>query len=203
MTQARRPRADAQRNRARVLAAAREAFATDGPSVSLDDIARRAGVGAGTVHRHFPSKEELFRAVIADRLEELTGVAGDLANAPDPGAAFFDFFHRLGRDAGHNLALSAALTDAGSIGDLVLEAGRELGTALAVLLQRAQAVGAVRSDVDTADLHAMLAGAIVMEQRLGPGAAGRGLAVVADGLRQVGRPERASGGRPSEWNQER
>jgi AcrR family transcriptional regulator len=183
MTQARRPRADAQRNRARVLSAAREAFAADGPAVSLDDIARRAGVGAGTVHRHFPTKDELFRAVIADRLAELAAVARDLAGAADPGAAFFDFFHRLGRDAGQNLALSAALTDSAAVGDLVLDAGRELTAALAVLLTRAQEVGAVRSDIDTADLHAMLAGAIVMEQRLAPGAKGRGLGVVADGLR--------------------
>jgi AcrR family transcriptional regulator len=183
MAQPRRPRADAQRNRARVLSAARAAFEVDGPAVSLDDIARRAGVGAGTVHRHFPTKEELFRAVIADRLAELTTVARDLGAAADPGPAFFDFFYRLGHDAGQNLAISAALTDSAAVGDLVLDAGRDLTTALAALLARAQESGAVRSDIDTADLHAMLAGAIVMEQRLGPDAKGRGLGVVADGLR--------------------
>src|SRR5215472_3500974 len=65
-------RADAQRNRARVLQAARRAFAAEGVSVPLDEIARRAGVGAGTVYRHFPSKEALFEAVVHDRLRQLT-----------------------------------------------------------------------------------------------------------------------------------
>lgn len=185
----RRPlRADARRNRERVLAAAREVFATEGPSVGLDEIARRAGVGAGTVHRHFPTKEELFKAVIADRLLDLATQAEALGGATDPGAAFFAFFHRLAAEARPNLALSAALTDGAghdaALGESILQAGQSLQRALAVLLDRAQRAGAVRADIDAADLHAIIAGALVMEQQLAsPSAAGRGLAVVAAGLR--------------------
>lgn len=68
-------RADARRNRERVLAAAQEAFAAEGISVPLDEIARRAGVGAGTVYRHFPTKEALFAAAIVDRVDRMTGRA--------------------------------------------------------------------------------------------------------------------------------
>src|SRR5690242_19730377 len=100
----RRPRADAVRNRQRVLSAAREAFAESGPAVSLDDVARRAGVGPGTVHRHFPTKDALFAAVIADRLQDLSTRASQLSGSPDPGAAFFDFFHVLATEAAQNLA---------------------------------------------------------------------------------------------------
>jgi AcrR family transcriptional regulator len=163
--------------------AARAAFAAEGPSVSLDDIAHRAGVGPGTVHRHFPTKDELFRAVIADRLQELTTAARELAEAADPGAAFFAFFHRLADDARHNLALAAALATSADAGEAVLDAGVSLAAAVAVLLARAQQAGAVRGDVDTVDLHAIIAGALVMEQRLPPTSQGRGLTVVADGLR--------------------
>jgi AcrR family transcriptional regulator len=179
------PRADARRNRERVLVAAREAFATEGPLVSLDGIARRAGVGAGTVHRHFPTKDELLEAVIAERLHDLAGAAQKLAGAADPGEAFFAFFYRLADDARQNLALFAAFAAPNDARESMLEAGESLSAALAVLLARAQESGAVRSDIDVADLHAIMAGALVMEQRLSsPDSRGRGLAVVADGLRR-------------------
>jgi len=173
-------RADARRNRERVLAAAREAFAEEGPAVGLDDIARRAGVGAGTVHRHFPTKDELFKAVIADRLGELARAAQPLVDADDPGAAFFGFFERLAGQARENLALSAALSSPVDLDDPAFEAGASLQGALAVLLDRAQRAGAVRTDLRAGDLHGIIAGALAMEQRLAPGL---GLAVVMDGLR--------------------
>ncbi|WEO92928.1 TetR family transcriptional regulator [Streptomyces sp. FXJ1.172] len=166
-----------------MLTAARAAFAVEGPSVSLDDIARRAGVGAGTVHRHFPTKDELFKAVIADRLHELTTAARELAYATEPGEAFFAFFHQLSAAARHNLALSAALASPVNTDNAVLDAGATLNDAVADLLARAQATGAVRSDIDAADLHAIIAGALAMEERLTPGSQGRGLAVIVDGLR--------------------
>jgi AcrR family transcriptional regulator len=179
------PRADAVRNRERVLAAARDAFAADGPAVSLDDVARRAGVGAGTVHRHFPTKDALFVAVIADRLQRLAADAGNLAGAEDPGAAFFAFFAELADQARENLALSAALAVAGdgAATDALRAAGAPLAEALAVLLTRAQDARAVRADITVGDLHAILAGALLAEQRLDPASRGRGLRVVADGLR--------------------
>ncbi|MFL6118403.1 TetR/AcrR family transcriptional regulator [Actinophytocola sp.] len=180
----RRPRADALRNRERVLAVARDAFATDGPSISLDEIARRAGLGAGTVHRHFPTKQELLAAVIAERLAGLAEDARRRAEARDAGQAFFDFFRQLVDSARDHLALTAAFTTADDVADSVRDAGGHLAEALRVLLERAQRLGAVRTDVGIGELHAIIAGTLVMEQRLPtPAARGRGVAVVLDGLR--------------------
>src|SRR5260370_4133101 len=80
-------RADARRNRARVLEVAQAVFATEGLAVPIDEIARRAGVGAGTVYRHFPTKEALFEAIVISRVERLTEEGGSLASAEDPGPA--------------------------------------------------------------------------------------------------------------------
>lgn len=92
-------RADARRNRQRILDAARAAFAEAGRAVPLDEIAARAGVGPGTVYRHFPTKEALFQAVVAERVGDLVAEAQRLAGANDPGAAFFAFLSRLGAEA--------------------------------------------------------------------------------------------------------
>ncbi|MEV6136874.1 helix-turn-helix domain-containing protein [Nocardia sp. NPDC051990] len=82
-------RVDARRNRALVLAAAQRAFAEHGTSVSLAEVARRAGVGAGTVYRHFPTKTDLLEAVMQQRIDRLATLAVESLDAPDPGAAFF------------------------------------------------------------------------------------------------------------------
>src|SRR5258707_13608945 len=92
-------RADARRNREKVLHAAREAFAASGLGVPLDEIAARAGVGPGTVYRHFPTKEALFKAVIAARIEDLIADARARSGVADPGAAFFGFLARVGQEA--------------------------------------------------------------------------------------------------------
>src|SRR5215469_1716418 len=84
----REQRADARRNRERVLRTAQQAFAAEGLSVSLDEIARRAGVGPGTVHRHFPAKEALYLAVATDMLQQLVAEAEVLAATGDPAAVF-------------------------------------------------------------------------------------------------------------------
>lgn len=180
----RRPRADALRNRERVLAAAREAFATDGPSTSLDEIARRAGLGPGTLHRHFPTKQALLTAVIADRLGSLAETATQLADAADPGAAFFAFFDRLVAAARDHLALAAVFTTPDELGDATREAGIRLTSSLRILLQHAQQDGAVRPDINIGELHAIIAGALTIEQRLpSPASRGRGIAVILDGLK--------------------
>src|ERR1700734_2354819 len=99
-TTAGRPlRADAARNREKVLRAAREAFAESGYGVPLDEIATRAGVGPGTVYRHFPAKEALFEAVVTSRIEDLIADARSRAGAADPGAAFFGFLARLAEES--------------------------------------------------------------------------------------------------------
>src|SRR3954470_16851858 len=88
-------RADAVRNRERVLEVAYETFAEEGLSVPIDEIARRAGVGAGTVYRHFPTKEPLFEAIASDRIQYLIDSAARFAEAQDPGEAFLGYLALL------------------------------------------------------------------------------------------------------------
>src|SRR5258708_18894950 len=109
-------RADARRNRTRVLQAAQQAFATEGLAVPLDEIARLAGVGAGTVYRHFPTKEALFEAVLVDRLEGLVEDARAARGAADAGQAFYAFVTHLVSHANTKKDLADALAGAG--GDL-------------------------------------------------------------------------------------
>src|SRR3954468_23119148 len=80
-------RADARRNRERILAAAREAFANDGREVQMPDIARGAGVGVGTLYRHFPAKEDLVRALVQDKVEAAIATAREALESDDPGEA--------------------------------------------------------------------------------------------------------------------
>ena len=177
-------RADAVRNRAKVLDAARAAFAAQGLAVSLDEIARRAGVGAGTVYRHFPTKEALFEAVIADRLLVFAEDAeARLASDGDPGAEFYGFFYALIADSEEKSDLADALTAAGAaLRPETLEAGRRLTTALGGLLERAQRAGSVRADVGTTELHALVVGAMAAEKRAG-GEPGKLTRIIGDGLR--------------------
>ena len=107
VSQTRPLRADARRNRDRVLEAALAAFGTEGSDVSLDEIARRAGVGAGTVYRHFPTKEALFEAVVFDRIGELVEEARALLDDPDPGRAFSSFAERLACEGALKRAISS------------------------------------------------------------------------------------------------
>jgi AcrR family transcriptional regulator len=196
-TRAARPlRADAQRNRTRVLEAARRAFAAEGLAVPLDEIARRAGVGAGTVYRHFPSKEALFEAVVVDRLERLAEVGraalAEAASDAAAGPAFFGFFETVVADAHEKMDLADALSGAGvNLCEATQIAGRDLADVLGALMARAQAVGAVRTDVDLTDLHALTLGAVTAERRQSDAAdttrmahrIGRATRVICDGLR--------------------
>jgi AcrR family transcriptional regulator len=175
-------RADALRNREKVLQAAREAFATRGYGVPLDEIASLAGVGPGTVYRHFPSKESLFEAVVAARVQDLIDDAQARAAAADPGAAFFGFLGRMGSEAAAKRDLPEAISVDGA-------AQETFRAAFGVLLSRAQRVGAVRADITLLDLVVLLKGMMRSLQEVPPGAAGaaqrdRLVAVLADGLRQ-------------------
>ena len=102
-------RADAARNRARVLETAYETFAAEGLSVPIDEIARRAGVGAGTVYRHFPTKEDLFGAVVESRLRHIIDAGHALLDDPGPGEALFMFLRSMVLDFG---ATDQGLVDA-------------------------------------------------------------------------------------------
>ena len=173
-------RADARRNRARVLEVAAEAFATEGLSVPVHEIARRAGVGTGTVGRHFPTKEALFEASMRHRVDELTARAAALEEQEGPGAAFSSFFTAVVRAGAADRGLAERLAAvAGDGAALDARVGADvLCEHLGRLLDRAQAAGAVRPDVTLADVEALMVA--VMSRGGAPEAL---IAVVADGLR--------------------
>jgi AcrR family transcriptional regulator len=177
-------RADAVRNRAKVLDAARAAFAAEGPGVALDEIARRAGVGAGTVYRHFPTKEALFEAVIVDRMIALAEDAeARLAGDGEAAAEFFGFFFTLIEDAERKADLAGALMSTGiGLQPETLRAAERLSDAFQSLLARAQRAGAVRADVAVDDLHALVVGALAAEKRAA-GERGKLMRIIGDGLR--------------------
>ncbi|GAA0351601.1 TetR/AcrR family transcriptional regulator [Actinoallomurus spadix] len=184
-------RADALRNRARVLEAAEAVFAEHGTTASTEQVARRAGVGVGTVFRHFPTKEALLEAVFVARLDRLATEADALMSAEDPGAAFFGFFARVVDHAATKNALSAALAEAGvDVRASTAGTGRELRRALGALLGRAQEAGAVRSDVGLPEILTLLVGASQAAEHVGgdAGVRARALAVVFDGLRAAPDP---------------
>jgi AcrR family transcriptional regulator len=180
-------RADARRNRDKVLAAARAAFAEHGFAVPLDDIAAAAGVGPGTVYRHFPTKEALFEAVSLARVQDLVADARERAGATDPGAAFDGFLARVAEEAGAKRDLPDALGGVGASG--MAEVVKELHEALGVLLGRAQAAGVVRPELTVPDLIALFKGMLAtVRTDPDPGLSERVFAVVRDGLRTPGKP---------------
>jgi AcrR family transcriptional regulator len=182
----RKLRADAARNRERVLEAAREVFAEHGVTVPIDDVARRAGVGVGTVYRHFPAKENLFEAILVDSISKMGASAREAAESEDPGPAFFDFLELLGTSGGENMALVDALDASGyDIKHASLTHKQDFEAAFAELLARAQEAGAVRADVELMDVLT-LCGSACRAGGAGDGGRDRSrrlVAIVADGLR--------------------
>jgi AcrR family transcriptional regulator len=192
-------RADARRNRQRLLAAARAAFTEHGADASLDDIARLAGVGSGTLYRHFPTREALVEAVYRDQVEALCAHGYELLDTLPPGDALAAWLRALADYVATKRGLSSALQGImGADGSQVFAACKEsLNAAATALLTRAQESGAVRPDADAKDLLRLVhAIAVAIEQD--PPAADRLLTLVMDGLRHqapgAGRP--AGGGRP-------
>jgi AcrR family transcriptional regulator len=179
-------RADARRNRARLLAVAEDVFAARGPAASTEDIAAAAGVGIGTLFRHFPTKEALLEAVFVERLRRLADEANRLASQPDDGQAFFTFFHDVLAQARGGTAMADALSNAGvDLAHTAADVKRDLTQGLEHLLSSAQQAGAVRPDIGIAELLALLVGASRALQQLGGDAdlEARTLGVILDGLR--------------------
>ncbi|MFK4038272.1 TetR/AcrR family transcriptional regulator [Nonomuraea wenchangensis] len=151
-------RADARRNRERILAAAEEVFAERGASASTEEVAARAGVAIGTVFRHFPTKDDLLAAIFKALLARLVSEAGELAGSGDPKTALFAFFTRVVEAAAARRTVAELLTGGGA--DLRLGGAlRALDEPLGTLLRRAQEAGAVREDVRLEEVRALLAAA--------------------------------------------
>lgn len=181
----RTPRADALRNLAKILEAAEEVFAVEGLAVPIDEVARRAGVGIGTVYRHFPTKEALFEAIVLSRLERLVQRAEQLTMAADPGEAMFSFVSELVELAVEKKDIHDELARAGVTSEQLHAGVKErLSAQVDVLLQRAQAAGAVRQDIDLADITALVMGTCLAAGQQGHAASTpRLVAVLCDGLR--------------------
>lgn len=177
-------RADARRNRAKVLQTAYEVFAAEGLGVPIDEIARRAGVGAGTIYRHFPTKEALYQAIVVDRVEYLVSQARELAATADPAEAFFGFFDLMTSAGATDKGLVDALAGEGfDIEAVMPEHEQAFKDAMGELLVRAQAAGAVRADVTVADVKTLMVGCQAMQRYGGDAAPERVLEVVREGLR--------------------
>jgi AcrR family transcriptional regulator len=180
-------RADARRNRERVLRTAQQLFATEGLGVSLDEIARRAGVGPGTVHRHFPTKEALYLAVSIDQIEQLVTEAEALAAAGDP-AALFTLLSRMMASGAENVAVKSALVAAEfDLRTAAPAVAAALTRHVADLLDRAHAAGAVRDDLTVDELMALVAGAFAAIRHAGaetsPARSAHIAELILDGLR--------------------
>jgi AcrR family transcriptional regulator len=184
MTMTRPMRADAHRNEERLVTAAKAAFAEHGTDASLEDIARRAGVGIGTLYRHFPTRSALLEAALQERFEALLAEAQDLLGSPSPAGALAAWLKALlvEADAFRGLAapLAAILQDQESELSSLCTAALDGG---ARLLARAQQTGAVRPDADFMDLVKLVGGiAVATERATDPDGADRLLGLVMDGL---------------------
>jgi AcrR family transcriptional regulator len=184
-------RADARKNRERLLVAAEEVFAERGASVPVDDVACRAGLGVGTLYRHFPTKEALIAAVLATRLEQLATESGAARLDPDPGAALFAFADRLGAEVAVKHDLADALVEAGvDVKAEMAEVMAQMKANVEALITRAQQAGAVRDDVGAEELFGLVVAtcSAAKLQGLDEAARCRMIGVVFDGLRRE--PER-------------
>lgn len=180
---ARAPRADALRNRSRVLAAAEQVFVARGTTVSTEEVARTAGVGIGTVFRHFPTKAALIEAVFRERLRRFAEEADQLVESADPGSAIWTFLSRITEVAAGKEAWADAFA-AADLHDALTPAREQLPRALGALLVRAQEVNAIRPDVTVPELIAlMLAVSRVPDQTAdGEPLRDRIVSIVLDGL---------------------
>jgi AcrR family transcriptional regulator len=180
------PRADSRRNRLRVLAAAQDAFESEGIAVSVEAIARRAGVGVGTVYRHFPTKEALFQAIVMTSLEGFVEQARALADAEDPGAALYGYLAQVIDQSETSMAIKDALSGTDFDADeRASDTFHELELAVGHLLARAQEAGDARTDVTIGEVFALVGGACRASSALRGDAVSprRLVSVICDGLR--------------------
>lgn len=181
-------RADARRNRVRIMDAAEAVFVERGPVGSTDEIAARAGVAIGTVFRHFPTKKDLLLAIVKELLERLTDEAHELIERGDPATALSAFFAYVVGQTSAKKGVVDLLAQAGvevEVADAVSTFRQAIGT----LLDRAQRIHEVRDDIELDEVMALLVATGQGALRAGwePALQDRVLGIVFDGLRPVER----------------
>jgi AcrR family transcriptional regulator len=179
-------RKDAERNRLRILEAAGKVFAERGLGVTLDDIAREAGVGVGTVYRRFPDKGSLIDALFAQRIETLCDIAGEALEIPDAWEALVFYFEKGSKLQALDRGLKELLSCSTHGGDPVAQAKVRLRALVTALFDRAKAARVLREDVEPLDspLIAMMLGTVMDRSReVEPELWRRYLGIVLDGLR--------------------
>ncbi|WNM38322.1 helix-turn-helix domain-containing protein [Micromonospora halotolerans] len=187
MTSTRPLRADAARNRRLLLAAAADEFAERGLDASVADIARRAGVGKGTVFRHFATKDDLLAAIVLDRIDALNAVGEQLLDAADPGLALLEFL-TVAADQQQQRDLSF-LQEAGELNADVIRARERMFRTVHKLVDRARQHGAVRGDVTGADVILLMCAPNYVTSYVPdapPELWRRYLSIIFDGLRPQG-----------------
>src|SRR5437588_4315921 len=149
----RRPRADAVRNRERLLEAANAVFSAGGPDASLEAVARRAGVGIGTLYRHFPTRESLFEAVYRREVQQLSELAEQLKSEASPVEALRRWLRSNVEFVATKKGMAAALALAAhGMSELHAYSSDRLTKAIGALLDRAAAAGEIRSDISPTDV---------------------------------------------------
>jgi AcrR family transcriptional regulator len=181
----RKPRADAIRNRERVLEAAKTVFSAGGPEASLEAVAKRAGVGIGTLYRHFPTREALFEAVYRREVQQLGELAEALKSEADPVDALRRWLRSNVEFVATKKGMSAALALAvQSTSELTAFSFDRLTKAVGALLDRAIAAGEIRADISPEDLLRALVGMCYLHDQPGwQKSVVRLLDVLVDGLR--------------------
>ena len=174
-------RADARRNYEKLVTAAPTVFAEEGASASLEEVAERAGVGIGTLYRHFPTRQALLEAVYVDEVEAMARAARDLADLP-PWEALTEWLHEYVGFAATKRALMDMMLDAAPDSDVLMTCRTALSQAGGDLIQRAQAAGVVRADVEFIDIARMV-GQIGVAPTADNEQKERMLEIVLDGLR--------------------
>jgi AcrR family transcriptional regulator len=177
-------RADAQRNYAKLLSAASAAFTESGADdVSLEEIARRAGVGIGTLYRHFPTRLALQEGVFRNQVETVCARGRELAEAPSPGEAFAAWLRVLAGFLATKRGLSHALISTlGKDSEVISSCGQAMRTTVEQLLTRAQKAGAVREDLTGMEVMRLMHGIGVAVEHA-PGEADRMISLILDGMR--------------------
>ena len=181
-------RRDAERNRQRILSAASEVFTECGLEVSLDEVARHAGVGVGTVYRRFGTKEDLVAALFEDRVDAVACLAERAIEEPDPWTGLVRFMEQAAEMLAGDLGLRQMLMFATYGQDHVAYARQRNAPLVERLLERAQAAGQVRADLRPTDIPFIvfvLTEASVLARQARPDIWRRYLALVIDGMRPV------------------